>query len=119
MQAWISKRTSKMASTSLKNPVPLAITAIKIILFLVCLIPLAHLAWGFQADELGANPIEAITRGTGDWTLRFLLITLAVTPLRRLTSLHWLIRLRRMLGLYAFFYALLHFTHLSVAGSVL
>lgn len=82
----------------------------KAILFVVCLIPVAHLTQRWFADALGANPIEAITRGTGDWTLRFLLITLAVTPLRRLTGLHWLLRLRRMLGLFCFFYASLHFT---------
>jgi methionine sulfoxide reductase heme-binding subunit len=82
----------------------------KAILFLLCLVPLAHLVQAWHADALGANPIEAITRGTGDWTLRFLLITLAVTPLRRLTGLHWLLRLRRMLGLFCFFYACLHFT---------
>lgn len=59
---------------------------------------------------LGANPIEFITRSTGTWTLAFLLITLSVTPLRRFTDWLWLMRLRRMLGLYAFFYACLHFT---------
>ena len=66
------------------------------------------LAWrGFHA-QLGANPIEAITHGTGDWTLRFLLITLAVTPLRKLSRQYWLIRFRRMFGLFAFFYGFLH-----------
>jgi len=83
---------------------------IKAVLFLVCLIPLAQLTQRWFADALGANPIEAITHATGDWTLRFLLITLAVTPLRKLTGVHWLLRLRRMLGLFAFFYACLHFT---------
>jgi len=67
------------------------------------------MSWGLYADTLGANPIEAVTHSTGDWTLRLLLLSLALTPLRRLTGLHWFIRLRRMLGLYAFFYALLHF----------
>jgi methionine sulfoxide reductase heme-binding subunit len=83
---------------------------IKAVLFLVCLLPLAHLIQAAFADALGANPIEAITHATGDWTLRFLLITLAVTPLRKLTGLHWVVRLRRMLGLFCFFYASLHFT---------
>jgi sulfoxide reductase heme-binding subunit YedZ len=83
---------------------------IKVVLFLACLLPLGHLIQAWYADALGANPIEAITRNTGDWTLRFLLITLAVTPLRKLTGLHWLLRLRRMLGLFCFFYACLHFT---------
>jgi methionine sulfoxide reductase heme-binding subunit len=80
----------------------------KPVVFLACLGPLASLTWrGFHA-ELGANPIEAITHGTGDWTLRFLLITLAVSPLRKLTRQYWLINFRRMLGLFAFFYGFLH-----------
>jgi len=80
----------------------------KPVLFLACLAPLARLAWrGFHA-QLGANPIEAITHGTGDWTLTFLLITLAVTPLRKLTRQYWLIKFRRMFGLFAFFYGCLH-----------
>jgi methionine sulfoxide reductase heme-binding subunit len=80
----------------------------KPVVFLACLGPLASLTWrGFHA-ELGANPIEAITHGTGDWTLRFLLITLAVSPLRKLTRQYWLINFRRMLGLFAFFYGCLH-----------
>jgi methionine sulfoxide reductase heme-binding subunit len=82
---------------------------IKAALFLACLLPLARLAWlGFN-DRLGANPIEFITHSTGWWTLAFVLITLGVTPLRKLTGLNWLLRLRRMLGLFAFFYASLHF----------
>jgi sulfoxide reductase heme-binding subunit YedZ len=82
----------------------------KTLLFLACLIPLARLLWlGFH-DGLGANPIEFITRSTGTWTLTFLLITLAITPLRRLSGWQWPLRLRRMLGLFAFFYACLHFT---------
>jgi sulfoxide reductase heme-binding subunit YedZ len=66
------------------------------------------LVYGILTHSLGANPIEAVTRGLGDWALRLLLVTLAVTPLRRLTGLGWLLRLRRMLGLFAFFYAVLH-----------
>jgi len=77
-------------------------------IFLACLTPLANLAWrGFHA-QLGANPIEAITHSTGDCTLTFLLITLSVTPLRKLTRQYWLIGFRRMLGLFAFFYGTLH-----------
>jgi sulfoxide reductase heme-binding subunit YedZ len=77
--------------------------------FMACLFPLAWMIWdGFNAG-LGANPIEEITHRTGDWALRFLLITLAITPARKLFNLTLLIRLRRMLGLYAFFYAVLHF----------
>jgi sulfoxide reductase heme-binding subunit YedZ len=78
--------------------------------FLACLVPLALLVWNAFLGELGANPIETITRDTGEWTLRFLLIVLAVTPLRRLSGWTWPLRLRRMLGLFAFFYASLHFT---------
>ena len=81
---------------------------LKPVLFLTCLTPLARMVWrGFHAD-LGANPIEFITHATGDWTLRFLLITLSISPLRKLTRQYWLIGLRRMLGLFAFFYGLLH-----------
>ena len=63
---------------------------------------------GFELDTLGANPIETITRSLGEWTLRFLLITLTVTPLRKYTGWHWLIRLRRMLGLFTFAYGVSH-----------
>jgi sulfoxide reductase heme-binding subunit YedZ len=83
---------------------------IKAAAFGACLVPLALLVWRGFTGGLGANPIEYITHSTGWWTLSFLLITLSVTPLRRLTGLNWLLRLRRMLGLYAFFYATLHFT---------
>jgi methionine sulfoxide reductase heme-binding subunit len=78
--------------------------------FLLCLAPLARLVVLAFGDGLTANPIEFITRSTGTWTLVFLLITLAVTPLRRTLGWPWLLRLRRMLGLYAFFYGCLHFT---------
>jgi sulfoxide reductase heme-binding subunit YedZ len=70
---------------------------------------LAWLVWGAVSDGLGANPAEALIRSTGDWTLRFLCLTLAVTPLRQLSGWHWLARLRRMLGLFTFFYGCLHF----------
>ncbi len=90
------------------TPSPSQLAAIKSALFLVCLIP-AFLLWrGFELDTLGANPIETITRSLGEWTLRFLLITLTVTPLRKYTGWHWLIRLRRMLGLFTFAYGISH-----------
>jgi methionine sulfoxide reductase heme-binding subunit len=76
--------------------------------FLTCLGPVATLAWRAFHAQLGANPIEAITHATGNWTLTFLLITLSITPLRKLTRQYWLISLRRMLGLFAFFYGTLH-----------
>lgn len=81
---------------------------IKILVFLAALGPLAYLIWGALADGLGANPIDVITDETGTWTLRFLVATLAITPLRRLTGWHRLIAFRRMLGLFAFFYGALH-----------
>ncbi len=77
--------------------------------FLACLLPLARLGWKAYMGLLGANPIEVITHSTGDWTLIFLLITLAVTPLRKLSGQPWLIRYRRIFGLFAFFYVTLHF----------
>jgi methionine sulfoxide reductase heme-binding subunit len=81
----------------------------KPVVFLACLGPLGRLAWKAYSGNLGANPIEVITHSTGDWTLIFLLITLAITPLRKLTGQLWLIRYRRMFGLFAFFYVVLHF----------
>ncbi|MFT4171801.1 MAG: protein-methionine-sulfoxide reductase heme-binding subunit MsrQ [Rhodocyclaceae bacterium] len=100
---------SSPARSAQRLPSPRALAVIKTLLFLLCLVPVVRLAYGAYTDGLGANPIEFITHATGDWTLRLLLITLAVTPLRRLTGWHWLVRLRRMLGLYAFFYGTLHF----------
>ncbi|MFQ5684407.1 MAG: sulfite oxidase heme-binding subunit YedZ [Candidatus Binatia bacterium] len=83
---------------------------LKTTVFIACLTPLGILGLYTYTDNLGANPIEVITRLFGSSTLIFLLITLSVTPLRKLTGWPWLIKLRRMLGLYAFFYACLHFT---------
>jgi sulfoxide reductase heme-binding subunit YedZ len=80
----------------------------KVVIFLACLVPLAWLGWGAWAGALGANPIETITRETGTWTLRLLVVSLAITPLRRLTGWNDAIRFRRMLGLFAFFYGTLH-----------
>ena len=82
---------------------------IKPMLFLAGLVPFVLLVLGVVNDTLGTNPVEKLTHETGEWTLYFLLFTLSVTPLRRVTGNNWLIRLRRMLGLYAFFYACLHF----------
>lgn len=83
---------------------------LKPVVFTACLVPLARLAWKGVHAQLGANPIEFITHSTGDWTLIFLLITLSVSPLRKLTRQYWLIGYRRMLGLFAFFYGCLHLT---------
>jgi sulfoxide reductase heme-binding subunit YedZ len=88
----------------LKNPN----RQIKPLLFLAALAPAAWLLAAALSDNLGANPIEAITRSLGDWALRLLLLILAITPLRRLTGWRWPLGYRRMLGLYSFFYACLH-----------
>jgi len=82
----------------------------KVFVFILCLLPLGLLVWRAAHADLGANPIEFITHTTGDWTLRFLIFTLAITPLRKILHLPQLIRFRRMLGLFAFFYACLHFS---------
>jgi len=81
---------------------------VKPLVFILLLIPALHLGWGIWQEALGANPLEAIIRGLGDWGLRILLLTLAISPLRRLTGWGQLLRLRRMLGLFAYFYVVLH-----------
>jgi sulfoxide reductase heme-binding subunit YedZ len=81
----------------------------KIAIFLAALIPLERLLWRAFHEGLGANPIEVITHSTGDWTLIFVLTALSITPLRQITRQYWLIGLRRMIGLFAFFYGTLHF----------
>ena len=96
MPIWTSERT---INTRYLRP----------LLFLLCLLPAAALVCSIAAGNLGANPLEEIRDSTGIWTLRFLLITLIVTPLRHLTKWHDIIKIRRMLGLFSFFYATLHF----------
>lgn len=81
---------------------------LKPLVFVLCLLPLLFLVYGAINNTLGVNPVEAMTRKTGDWAYYLLLITLSVTPLRKLLDLGWLIHYRRMLGLYVFFYACLH-----------
>ena len=81
----------------------------KVVLFFTCLVPFASLLWRALHAGLGANPVEFVQHATGDWTLRFLLFTLTISPLRKLLNLPDLIRFRRMLGLFAFFYVCLHF----------
>ncbi len=80
----------------------------KILVFINCLVPLALLGWDAYRDQLGANPLEFLTRTTGTLTLLFLVLSLAVTPARKVTGIQWLVRFRRMIGLYAFFYGGLH-----------
>ena len=83
--------------------------AAKPLVFLAALLPLAALVGGAMAGSLGANPAETLIRSTGDWTLRMLCLTLAITPLRQASGWFAILRLRRMLGLFSFFYGLLHF----------
>ena len=105
MLAWIFANFSDMTF----NPDTRLLGRIKAAQFLICLLPLARLFWAAYTDDFGPNPVEFVQRWTGTWTFNLLLITLCVTPLRAMTEWHWLIRLRRMLGLFCFFYAVLHF----------
>jgi sulfoxide reductase heme-binding subunit YedZ len=82
--------------------------AAKVVVTLVALTPLAYLAYGAWADTLGANPVEAIEFGTGKWTLRLLIATLAITPVRQVSGWNWLIKYRRLLGLLTFLFATVH-----------
>ena len=88
--------------------------AAKPVIFVLCLLPFAWLAWGAFTDGLGANPAEYLIRSTGDWTLRFICIVLAVTPLRAMTKTPALARFRRMLGLFAYFYVCVHLLSYSL-----
>lgn len=92
------------------TPLQLQKWVVKPAAFLLALLPASLLAWNALHDQLSANPIDDITDATGTWTLRFLMITLAIRPLRRIPNLGWLSRLRRMAGLFAFFYGALHLT---------
>ena len=82
---------------------------VKVIVHVLCLLPLVRLIYCFYTNDLTANPVEFITHSTGTWALAILLISLTITPLRKIKKLNWLISLRRMIGLYSFFYANLHF----------
>ncbi len=101
-------RAKVVANTVKRKPLLLR-PAAKVLLFALCLLPFAWLFYGAWANTLGPNPAEALIRATGDWTLRFLCITLAVSPLRQWTNLPALARFRRMLGLFTFFYVVTHF----------
>jgi len=93
------------------------LSLIKVVVFTACLIPFARLllaAFGMAGLSLGANPIEELLHQLGLWGLRFILLTLAITPLRRKTGKAWLLKLRRMLGLFSFFYILLHFLSYAI-----
>jgi sulfoxide reductase heme-binding subunit YedZ len=108
-RAAMTAATASPRPSAAKARSPLLHPAAKVLLFVLCLLPFAWLAYGAVANTLGPNPAEALIRKTGDWTLRFLCITLAVTPLRTWTNQPALARFRRMLGLFAFFYVVLHF----------
>ncbi len=95
-------RTRSAVAPALLHP------AAKVVLFVIALLPFAWLVYGIVTNNLGANPAEYLIRATGDWTLRFLCITLAVTPLRVITGTPALARFRRMLGLFVYFYVVLH-----------
>ncbi len=82
---------------------------VRLFVFTVALIPFAYLVFALFTGKLGANPIERLTNETGEWAIRFIMISLSLTPLRGLLKNAWPVKLRRMLGLFAFFYALLHF----------
>ena len=97
------KERSMLAAKALMNPWA------KPIVFGLSLLPFAWLFWGAATNHLGANPAEYLSRSTGDWTLRFLCLTLAVTPLRVIAGVPALVRFRRMLGLFTYFYVVLHF----------
>ena len=108
MQAWISRSTTELPRLAEVNRWLLR-REVKPLLFALALLPLAWFVYGALTNALGANPAEALIRGTGDWTLRLLCVTLAITPLRQITGWNALARLRRMVGLFTFFYGSLHF----------
>jgi sulfoxide reductase heme-binding subunit YedZ len=103
-----------------------AIRILKPFVFLLALSPFLGMAWAFHTDSLGTDPVQSLTHWTGDWTIWMLIISLAITPVRRLSpKLAWLVRFRRMIGLFAFFYATLHlmtyiflFSGFDITGAV-
>lgn len=107
-QSTISNLKIKQLKFSMLIPEPYFSRVFKPLVFIVLLLPLFSYIWGVSQDNLGANPLEAVIRGLGDWGLRILLLTLLLSPLRRLLNWPQLLRLRRMLGLYAYFYVVLH-----------
>jgi sulfoxide reductase heme-binding subunit YedZ len=90
------------------NPTPTQQKALKAAIFVLALLPFVRMAW-LTATGVPVDPVEFLTHGSGDWALYLLCATLAITPLRRLTGWNWVIRLRRMIGLFTFFYAFMHF----------
>lgn len=93
----------------MRKPIDTRVTVVKAVLFGSCLLPLAGMVWDVYRGTLGPDPVAALEHRSGDWALRLLLVTLAISPLRRLSGVAAVLRMRRMLGLFAFFYASLHF----------
>lgn len=112
MPAWIYEKTFKaqMLGFLAKAPGKEWLSRFRVIIFLLCLIPLTRLIWLGVNDDLGANPVEFVERSTGYWALFMLLVTLSLSPIRLLTGRTWQLQYRRMLGLFMFFYACLHIT---------
>ncbi|SOY89770.1 protein-methionine-sulfoxide reductase heme-binding subunit MsrQ [Cupriavidus taiwanensis] len=115
MQGERMATSSSAAAAAVRKPAGLAtlapqwVRALKVLIWVLALLPFVRLLYLGATGQYGANPLEFVTRSTGTWTLVMLCLTLAITPLRRLTGWNWLIRMRRMLGLFAFFYGLQHF----------
>ncbi|UIF85950.1 protein-methionine-sulfoxide reductase heme-binding subunit MsrQ [Cupriavidus sp. UYPR2.512] len=115
MQGGRMATSSTSAAAAARKPAGLAslspqrVRTLKLALWLLALLPFVRLLYLGATEQFGANPLEFVTRSTGTWTLVMLCLTLTITPLRRLTGWNWLIKLRRMLGLFAFFYGLQHF----------
>ncbi|WP_313819123.1 protein-methionine-sulfoxide reductase heme-binding subunit MsrQ [Cupriavidus sp.] len=108
-QATVSRAPPAPRAGGLATLSPSGVRAIKVLAWILALLPFARLLYLGATAQFGANPLEFVTRSTGTWTLVMLCATLAITPLRRFTGWNWLIKLRRMLGLFAFFYAVQHF----------
>jgi len=104
-----ASQASRRTPGGLAMLAPASVKTLKVLVWLLALLPFLRLMYLGATSQFGANPLEFVTRSTGTWTLVMLCVTLAVTPLRRITGWHWLLRLRRMLGLFAFFYAVQHF----------
>ncbi|WP_019451050.1 protein-methionine-sulfoxide reductase heme-binding subunit MsrQ [Cupriavidus sp. BIS7] len=109
LTATSAARATRQQGGGLAMLAPSRVRAVKVVAWCLAMLPFARLMYLGATGQFGANPLEFVTRSTGTWTLVMLCVTLAVTPLRRITGWHWLIRLRRMFGLFAFFYGVQHF----------
>jgi len=109
LPAAASARATRQPGGGLAMLAPSRVRAVKVVAWCLAMLPFARLMYLGATGQFGANPLEFVTRSTGTWTLVMLCVTLAVTPLRKITGWHWLIRLRRMFGLFTFFYGVQHF----------